>query len=78
MVANAFAGFGSLKSDGSDPDIIAKVIYEAVTEKSDKIRLPAGDDGHRMVNERTGVSDEEHQKKMKQQFNLAELNEISF
>ncbi len=45
---------------------------EAVREKSDKIRFQAEADPRRIFYERTGVSDEEHKRKMEQQFIYAE------
>ncbi len=73
MFANAYAGFGSITAGGSDSDVIAKAIFKAVMDESDKVRFPAGDDALRWFEERAGLSDEEHQKKMTQKFNL--LNE---
>lgn len=70
LVANTLAAFGSIISGGSEPSVIAKVIYEAVTDTGDQIRYPAGEDAHLMLKERIVTSDEDHQKKMTAQFKL--------
>ncbi len=49
---------------------IAKVIFEAATDTSDKIRFPAGQDAPKMLSERFSVSDEEHQKIISERFDV--------
>lgn len=71
MMANTLEAFGS-STGGSEPTVIAEVIYEAVTDESDTLRFPAGEDAKVMLKERYASSDEAHQKKMTAQFKLCE------
>ncbi len=61
---------GDLMSAGSRTIVIAKVIFEAVTNTSDKIRYPAGDDVHQMLSERFAMSDEEYKKHAIEHFDV--------
>ncbi len=44
MFANAYAGFGSITAGGSDSDVIAKAIYKAFMDESDRDLFPAVDE----------------------------------
>ncbi len=70
IVANVLAKFGEVVNTGSKPLAIAKVIFEAVTSTSDKLRYLAGDDAHQMMSERNALSDEEYQKKLSERFDV--------
>eukprot|EP00171_Calliarthron_tuberculosum_P018065 IDg18065t1 len=70
LLENTLATFASFAGSGSEPIVIAKVIYKAVCDDSDQIRFPAGEDAHQMLGERYATSDENHQKKMTKQFKL--------
>lgn len=72
MFANAIAAFTAITQHASDPHVIAKVIFEAATDDSDKIRYAAGEDAKLMLKERYEMTDEEHQKKMAEMFKLNE------
>ncbi len=71
LVANVLAKFAERINVGSEPIVIAKVIFEAVTNTSDKIRYAAGDDANQMLPERYGMSDEQYQKVISERFNVS-------
>lgn len=72
MIASFLSAFGCVTGGGSEPDVIAKVIFEAAADESDILRFPAGEDAKAMLKERRATSDEDHQKKMTSQFKLLE------
>jgi NAD(P)-dependent dehydrogenase (short-subunit alcohol dehydrogenase family) len=54
----------------SEPDFIAEVIYQAVTDGSDKLRYPAGEDAHQLLAHREAVGDAAFIEGIKAQFEL--------
>lgn len=70
IVKNVLETFGNITNAGSEPVTIAKVIYEAVTDTSDKIRYLAGDDALEMIPKRYATSDEDYQKEVSERFNI--------
>lgn len=69
MLSHAIESFGKILAN-SPPDLIARVLYEAATDETEKMRFPAGEDAKVMLKTRASASDEDHQKAMTQQFNL--------
>jgi NAD(P)-dependent dehydrogenase (short-subunit alcohol dehydrogenase family) len=57
---------GKMMENGSDADLVAKVVVEAATAKDPNFRYLAGKDVEQMVAAKKSMSDEEFQRMMKQ------------
>ncbi len=73
-----YEGFIAALADGmsaggssSEPVVVAEVIYEAVTDGTDRLRYTAGDDAAEMLANRTAVGDEEFLAGMKKRFGVS-------
>ena len=72
LIEKAVAGFMSLTGGGSEPELIGEAIFDAVTDDSDRLRYPAGEDAKAMLAKRYATSDEQHIKDMIKQFQLVD------
>lgn len=68
MIGTVLAGFGS--REASQPIVVAEVIYEAVTDGTDKLRYPAGEDAHATMAQRAATDDETFVAGIKARFGL--------
>lgn len=50
---------GNLAANPSEPEVVAKVIWEAANTESDQLRFRAGQDAHALLDQRKAQSDEE-------------------
>ena len=71
-IVQAFARPASSASfrQSSEPNVVAEVIYEAVTDGTDRLRYPAGDDAHRLIGNREATDDMTFIAGIKAQFGL--------
>jgi len=60
----------SLEKTGSEANVIAKVIYDAVTDGTDQLRYSAGDDAKEYLKIRSQLDDDAFMKTMKSQMGL--------
>ena len=58
VVNKLFAGFGQALENASEPIVVAEVIYEAVTDGSNRLRYTAGEDAREIVAQRKAADDE--------------------
>ncbi len=70
LVERVWKKFGELIKAGSHPMAIAKVIFEAVTDTSDKFRYVAGDDARQMWAMRSAMTDEEYRKDTMERYDV--------
>jgi NADP-dependent 3-hydroxy acid dehydrogenase YdfG len=70
MVNGLMAGFGEALSNASPASLCAGVIYEAVTDGTNKLRYAAGPDADQMLPARAATSDEDWAVGIKQRFGL--------
>jgi NADP-dependent 3-hydroxy acid dehydrogenase YdfG len=61
----------STERPASEPAVIAQVIYQAVTDGSNKLRYPAGEDAHQMLAQREAVGDAAFFNGIKAEFGLS-------
>ena len=64
------AASSAMGSQASEPIVVAEVIYEAVTDGTDKLRYPAGDDAHQLIDNREATDDITFIAGIKAQFGL--------
>ncbi|HIK11765.1 MAG TPA: SDR family oxidoreductase [Oscillatoriaceae cyanobacterium M33_DOE_052] len=57
FVGKVFSGFGSLETSGSDPVVVAEVIYQAATDGTTQLRYTAGADAEEIAAYRKAVDD---------------------
>ncbi len=57
FVGKVFSGFSSLEAIGSDPVVVAEVIYQAATDGTAQLRYTAGSDAERIAAYRKAVDD---------------------
>jgi len=67
LVDKFVAGVQASTGGGAEPSIIAKVVYEAVTDDTDQLRYTAGPGAKRTIATRDSMSDEEYIAMMKRQ-----------
>jgi NAD(P)-dependent dehydrogenase (short-subunit alcohol dehydrogenase family) len=70
MMAGALERFGANAGGGSEPDAIAKVLFEAACDGSDRLRYVAGADAVEMLKTRARMTDEEHMTKIMADYKL--------
>ena len=70
IVGKVMSGFGKVLQRSSQPIVVAKVIYEAVNDGTNKLRYEAGDDAVQLMANRKLASDEELISALKKQFDL--------
>ncbi len=67
LVDKFVAGVKASEGGGADPSVIAKVVYDAVTDGTDQLRYTAGPGAQRTIATREKLSDTEYITFMKQQ-----------
>ncbi|MEO1208227.1 MAG: SDR family oxidoreductase [Cyanobacteria bacterium J06638_20] len=70
LVGKLFAAMGSLEASGSEPIVVAEVIYQAATDGTHKLRYTAGSDAQEIVANRKVADDEAFLAGIKTQFGL--------
>ena len=70
-VQRVFAAFEPMMENASDPVVVAAVIYEAVTDGTDRLRYTAGDDASELVAMRAAQDDETFFAGMKARMGMA-------
>lgn len=70
LFGKVFAAFGSLGESGSEPEVVAQVIYEAATDGTDQLRYTAGPDAKEIVANRQAADDATFLGGIKAQFGL--------
>lgn len=69
-VGKVMKGIESMLSNPSEPTVVAKVIYEAVTDGSNRLRYAAGDDAVELISNRKKLDDDTFIGHVKSQFDL--------
>ncbi len=57
LVGKLFAAFGALGEGGSEPEVVAEVIYRAATDGTDQLRYTAGPDAAEIIADRKAADD---------------------
>jgi hypothetical protein len=57
LVGKIFAAFGAMGEGGSEPELVAEVIYQAATDGSDQLRYTAGPDAKEILANRKVADD---------------------
>ncbi len=70
LVKKLLAALGNLVSRGSDPFVVARVIYEAATDGTNQLRYTAGEDAKVLMANRKAADDATFLKGIKDQFGL--------
>ena len=70
FVGKVFAAFEPLNQGGSEPIVVAEVIYQAATDGSDRLRYTAGADAEQLVANRKAMDDAAFIAGIKKQFEL--------
>ena len=70
VVGKLFAGFEPLAAAGSEPEVVAEVIYGAATDGTDQLRYTAGPDAAEIIASRKQLDDAAFIGGLKQQFGL--------
>ena len=70
VVRGLFNAWGSAQETGSEPIVVAEVIYDAVTDGTDQLRYTAGDDAREIIANRKAADDETFMGGMKAQLGL--------
>ena len=70
IVGKVMAAMEPMGTAGSEPVVVAEVIYNAATDGTDQLRYTAGDDAAQFMAQRKAASDEEFIGGLKQQFGL--------
>ena len=70
VVGKVLAGFEPAIEAGSEPEVVAEVIYEAATDGTDQLRYTAGADAAEYVAQRKAVDDATFRTGMKARFGL--------
>ena len=66
MMQKIATGFGNMVKNGSSPELVAKVLLNAVRDENPNLRYLAGNDIERTLGSKGNMSDEEFSKVMKQ------------
>ena len=70
MMQKIATGFGNMVKNGSSPELVAKVVLNAIRDENPNLRYLAGNDIERTLGSKTNMSDEEFSKVMKQNLML--------
>jgi len=70
FIEKFMAGVQNMTSQSSEPILVAKVIYEAVTDGTDQLRYTAGPDAEQLIAARKQMNDAEFIGLMKEQLAL--------
>jgi len=71
-----FSVFEEMLKNASSPELVAKVVLEAVTNENPNLRYPAGKDAETLLAARRNMSDEEFHKMMKQNLKLENIMQL--
>ena len=66
MMRRTAAGFEEMMKNGSSPDLVAKVVLNAIRDENPSLRYLVGSDVETWLGGKRKVADEEFYKKMKQ------------
>jgi short-subunit dehydrogenase len=66
MMQKIATGFGNMVKNGSSPELVAKVVLNAVRDENPNLRYLAGNDIERTLGSKRNISDEDFYKVMKQ------------
>lgn len=70
VVDRLFAAMGPLAESGSEPEVVAEVIYGAATDNTDRLRYTAGPDAKEIIANRKAADDATFLNGIKTQFGL--------
>ena len=70
LVGKLFAAMGPLEQSGSEPEVVAEVIYQATTDGTDQLRYTAGPDAVEIIANRKAADDAIFLAGIKSQFGL--------
>lgn len=70
VVKSVFAAFEGIGAQASPPGVVAEVIHAAVTDGTDRLRYPAGEDAEQYMANRSALDDATFIGGVKQQFGL--------
>lgn len=70
LIGKVTEAMGSLEAGGSEPIVVAKVIYQAATDGTDQLRYTAGEDAKEIVTNRKATDDDAFLAGIKAQFGL--------
>jgi NAD(P)-dependent dehydrogenase (short-subunit alcohol dehydrogenase family) len=66
MMQKVATGFGEMMKNASSPDLVAKVVLNAIRDKNPSLRYLAGDDVEKWLGGKRKIADEEMYKTMRQ------------
>ena len=69
MTQKMASSFEKMMKDASSPELVAKVVLEAVTNETPNLRYLAGKDAETLLAAKRNMSDEDFYKMMKQSLN---------
>ncbi len=70
LIGKLMKAIKPMLENGSEPMVVAKVIYEAATDETDKLRYTAGEDAKQLVEHRTKLGDQEFIQNVKSMMKL--------
>ncbi len=70
LVGKLWTAMEPLAAAGSEPDLVAEVIYQAATDGTDQLRYIAGPDAEQIIEQRKALDDATFLGGLKQQFGL--------
>lgn len=70
LVNAFFSALGPMAEHAPLPEIVAKVIYEAATDNTNRLRYEVGDDANQLLSARKSLDDTTYLAMIKQQFGL--------
>ncbi|MGI9566184.1 MAG: SDR family oxidoreductase [Nitrosopumilus sp.] len=70
LIGKLMQAIQPMLENGSEPDVVAKVIYEAATDGTDTLRYTAGDDAKQLVGLRKQLDDKEFIQNVKSMMGL--------
>ncbi len=71
MIDKLFTAFDAFMAAGSEPIVVAEVIYTAATDGTNQLRYPAGADARALLEQRKAQDDATFLQGIKKQFGLA-------
>lgn len=72
LVSRFMRHYAPIKAEGSEPGVIAEVIYTAATDGEDRLRYPAGQDAVRKIADRKVWPEERYMADMRAQFAITD------
>ena len=70
LIGKLMKAIKPMLENGFEPIVVAKVIYEAATDETDKLRYTAGEDAKQLVEHRTKLGDQEFIQNVKSMMKL--------